>query len=234
MTGIPVFPPRKDVDLAAWTANFASRIQTDFALFGLTSAQADAYRPLSSAYVSAHQMVINPNTNSKQAVIAKNQAKFNLLRSPGGAWDLVDIVQAFPGTTDAMRGELGLRIKDLEPTPVPAPPNAPMLTIVATLNRTVKMTVRDIIDQNRRAKPEGVDGATILYHVGATAPQDASQWTFAMNTSKTAVDVLLPAGVPANSVVWFTAMWFNQRKQTSPPATVQSVVIGGGYAAKAA
>ena len=65
---------------------------------------------------------------------------------------------------------------------------------------------------------------------GEAAPLDPSKWTFSLNTSKTTVDVDMPAGVPANSVVWFSAMWFNQRKQTSPPATAQSTVIGGGMA----
>jgi hypothetical protein len=51
-----------------------------------------------------------------------------------------------------------------------------------------------------------------------------------LNTSKTTVEVDMPAGVPANSVVWFSAMWFNQRKQTSTPATPVSTVIGGGMA----
>ena len=152
-----------------------------------------------------------------------------MLRSVNGAWELVDIVQNFPGTTDAMRGELGLRLNN-PPTPIPAPADAPVLTIKSTLNRVVKITLRDSKDENRRGKPEGVDGATIVYHVGAIAPLDPSQWVFAMNTSKTTVYVDLPAGVPANSQVWFTAMWFNQRKQTSPPATAQSTVIGGGYA----
>ena len=119
--------------------------------------------------------------------------------------------------------------------PAGSPPaDEPILAIVGTINRMVKIQLRDITDRNRRGKPVGVDGATILYHVGETAPQDPSKWTWAMDTSKTATEVELPAGVPVNSIVWFTAMWFNQRKATSPPATAQSPVIGGGMSMNAA
>jgi hypothetical protein len=231
---IPVFPPSKDADLLTWSANFDAKITATPVRYGLTAAQATAYTPLHTAYATALAAVTNPNTNSKQAVIAKNQAKENLLRAPGGAWELVDIVQAYPGTTDAFRGELGLRIKDVEPTPVPAPVNPPLLAIVSTLNRAVKLKLKDITDLERRGKPEGVDGAAIVYHVGETAPLDPTKWVFLMNTSKTTVDAELPAGVPANSSVWFTAMWFNQRKESSPPATAQQAFIGGGLSAMAA
>lgn len=229
MANVPVFPPTRENDLLEWSDNFSALITATPTIYGLTAAQASAFDALNSAWRSAYETANRPTTNSQASTIAKNQAKLEMLRGTNGAWELVDIVQNFPGTTDAMRGDLGLRLKN-PPTPIPAPANAPVLAIVATLNRVVKMTLRDSKEQNRRGKPEGVDGATIVYHVGPSAPLDPSQWVFAMNTSKTTVDVDLPAGVPANSQVWFTAMWFNQRKQTSPPATPQSTVIGGGMA----
>lgn len=227
---IPVFPPVKEADLLAFSANFDAKITATPVRYGLTAAQATAYAPLHAAFASALAATTNPNTNSKQAVIAKNQAKENLLNGAGGAWELVDIVQAFPGTTDAFRGELGLRIPDVEPTPVPAPAVAPVLIIEATMNRVVKIRLKDAEDPESRGKPEGVQGATILYHVGPTAPLQPSEWTFLANTSKSTVDADIPATVPANSNVWLTAFWFNARKQSSPPAAPQSTSIGGGLA----
>lgn len=219
---IPVFPPKRDGDLLLWSENFSDKITATPAAFGLTAAQAAAFAPLHTSYRSAYHAATNPNTNSKQSVIAKNQAKEALLNGPGGAWELVNIVQAFPNTTNAMRGELGLRIPDTEPTPVPPPETAPDLSILATMGRTIQIRLRDQENPHRRGKPDGVQGATVLYHVSEeTPPNDPAVWTFLGNTSQTLLDVEIPQAVAAGSKVWLTAFWFNARKQSSPAAAFE-------------
>jgi len=231
---IQTFPPTKDSQLLSFSINFQAKITATPVTYGLTAAQATAYAALHGAFRSAYDAANNPNTNSKQAVIAKNQAKENLLNGPGGAWELVDIVQAFPGTTDAMRGELGLPIPDVSPTPIPQPAVAPDLSIIATMGRTLKIRLRDQENPDKRGKPDGVAGATVLYHVSQAAPpNDPAVWTFLENTSKTALDVQIPASVPVGSRVWLTAFWFNNRKQASPAATFESTIISEQYAAAA-
>jgi hypothetical protein len=227
---IPVFQPTKDADLLTWSDNFSTKITATPTAYGLTAAQATAYAALHTLYEAAYNRAKNPNTNSKQAVIAKNLAKDNLLNGSGGAWELVDIVQAFPGTTDAMRGELGLRIPDVAPTPIPAPQVAPDLAIISTAGRSVKVRLRDQENPDRRGKPDGVSGATVLFYVGETNPPDPALWAFLTNTSKTALDVEIPATVAAGAKVWLTAFWFNNRKESSPAATPESTRISDGLA----
>ncbi len=224
---IAVFPPRKDSELVAWASNFSTQITATPTTFGLNAAQATAFAALYSALNSAYNRATNPNTNSKAAIIAKNNAKENLLNGPGGAWELVDIVQAFPGTTDEIRGELGLRIPDA-PSPIPAPTAAPDLSILSLLGRTVKVRLRDQENPDRRGKPEGVQGATVLYFVGENAPADPSSWLFAMNTSKNLFDFEIPAAVSAGDKVWLTAFWFNNKKDAGPAATPESIRVSDG------
>ncbi len=230
---IPTFRPSKEADLLTWSAVFDAKINASPVTYGLDAAQATAYNALHVEFEARYAAVHDPNTNSKQATIAKDQAKDKLLYGPGGAWELVNIIQAFPGTTDAMRGELGLRIPDTERTPASAPGMPPDLSIVSTFARTISVRLRDQENPTRRGKPDGVEGATILYHVGAESPNDPSQWTFAKITSKTKVDVTIPASVPAGSKVWLTAFWFNARKETSIAATSESTRIADGLASAA-
>lgn len=231
---IPIFEPKKDADLVTWSSNFQTKITATPTAYGLTAAQATAYTTLNTAWNTAYSRATNPNTNSKQAVIAKNTAKHNLVDGAGGAWALVDIVQAFPGTTNDMRGELGLRIPDTSMTPIPAPATAPDLSIVATMGRIIKVRLRDQENPDRRGKPEGVNGATVLYYVGNdTPPNDPSVWVFLENTSRTSLDVEIPSAVAAGSKVWLTAFWFNNRKQASPAAAFEFTRISDGYAAAA-
>ena len=227
---VPLFPPKKDSELLSWSANWDAKITATPVLFGLTAAQATSYASLHAGFAARYAASVNPNTNSRAAINAKNVARETLLNGAGGAWELVDIVQAFPGTTDIMRGELGLRIPDVSPTPVPPPGDPPDLSIISTAGRTIKVRLRDQQNPDRRGKPAGVQGATILYFPGDVAPQDPSEWTFAMNTSRTQEDVSIPASVPAGTKVWLTAFWFNARKQTSQAATFESTRISDGLA----
>jgi hypothetical protein len=233
MAGIPTFPPRRESQLLTWSSNWSAKITAMPLTYGLTAAQAAAYAALHAAWTAAYNAAVNPNSNSKQAIIAKNQMKEMLLNGPGGAWELVDIVQAFPGTTDAMRGELGLRIPDAAPTPVPDPATAPDLSIIATMGRLVRVRLRDQANPDRRGKPAGVQGATVLFFAGETAPADPALWVFAANTSRTLLDVEIPAGVAAGTRVWLTAFWFNARKAASPAAAPESTRISDGLAAAA-
>ncbi len=227
---IPTFPPRKDSDIRTWSVHFDSKINAAPTHYGLDGAQAHAYRTLHDAFVSAYAAVINPNTNTRRAIIAKNQAREALLKGKGGAQQLVNIIQAFPSTTNAMRGQLGLRILDTMQSPVPRPTKAPQLSIVSTIGRSIKVQLHDQDHPTRRGKPTGVLGATILYHIGDEVPSNPAQWKFALNISKRAFDVDVPASVDAGSRVWLTAFWFNKRMESSAPSSPKSARISEGLA----
>jgi len=90
-----------------------------------------------------------------------------------------------------------------------------------------------LFDQERpthRSKPIGAMGATVLYHVGDTAPCDPAEWTFARNASKPAFEVDVPLSVEAGSKVWLTAFWFNKRMQPGQAAKAKSTRISEGLA----
>lgn len=230
---IPIFPPTKDSELVTWSNNFDAHVTASAVSFGLDAGQAAGYNTLHNAFVSAYNTATNPGTNSKANVNAKNDAKNNLLNETNGAWELVDIAQAFPGMTDTIRGQLGLRIPDTSPTPIGAPTTAPDLSILSTFGRTIKVRLRDQENPTKRGKPDGVQGATILYHVGDTAPADPAQWTFALNTSKTLFEVDIPGTIAAGEKIWLVAFWFNARKESSPAASPEYTRISEGYASAA-
>lgn len=227
---IPPFPPVKEADLVSWSTNWLEKTSASPPSFGLDDVQTASYGVLHDQWVAAYNAVHNPNTNTKQATIAKNQAKEALLYGTSGAWALTKIVQAFPGTTNAMRGELGLRLPDTEKSSAPAPSMPPNLSIVSTFARTISIRLQDQENPSRRGKPEGIEGATILYHVGEESPADPAQWSFAKNVSRTICDVTVPASIEAGSRIWLTAFWFNARKESSKAATAESTRIADGLA----
>ena len=229
---IPPFPQRKEADLLAWSAAFSQKISLAPTTYGLSVGQASAYAALDAAFAAAYATAVSTGSNSHAAIVAKNTAEFNLVKGPGGARELVDIIQEFPGTTDVMRADLNIRIHDTQPTPIPPPTESPDLDIVSPFGHTVKIRIHGARSIGF-GKPVGVKGASIFRYIGENAPNSVEGWTFAGNTTKTVYEVTLPAETPAGSKVWITAYWFNGKMQSGPAATPVSIHIPGGLSVAA-
>ena len=228
--------PTPEAELVTWSTNFNTKIVAAPTTYGLTPAQATAYTALHTAYVTAYNTANAPLTRSPVNIEAKNTAKFNLIDGPPGSGairELAALVQAFPGITDAQLRELGLTVRDTQPTPIPPPEIAPEMDFVPTGTRTIRIRLHNETVL-RRKKPEGVKGATVFYHVGETAPEQLSGWRFHESTTKTILNVDLPASVEPGRKVWFTAFWFNPRPQSGPACTPMSTFLQFGGLSMAA
>ncbi len=219
------FLPAREADLVTWSTNFDAKLRVSAVAFGLTAAQATAYTGLHDAFVDAYQTANNPDTRSPSNIVAKNTAKDALISY---ARELARIVQATPTVTDEQKAELGLTVRDSEPSPIPVPEFAPGIDVVSATGRTTKLRLHDAASPTRRGKPAGVAGASVYSFVGETAPADLEEWNFEANFTKTIIDIDFPAEVPNGSTVWFTAVWFNPRMETGPAATPVSTNLPGG------
>lgn len=222
--------PSREADLLNWSNNFNNVINLSPTAFGLTAGQCTVFGVLHTSWNNAYTDATQPSTRTPSAIQLKNDSKFAMINNAGGIRALVNIIQAHPGTTNQQRVDLGITVSDAEPSPVPAPATAPDLSIISIFNRTVKIRLRDVENADRRGKPDGVQGATILLFVGEDAPADPMEWNFALNTSTTLLDMDFPATIAAGAKVWLTAIWFNARKENSPPATPVSVRLSDGLA----
>jgi hypothetical protein len=219
------FLPTRDGDLLTWSVNFNAKINATPTDYGLTAGQATAYTTLHDAFATAFQTASDPLTRSPANIVAKDGAKAALITS---ARQLAGIIQKYPGTTDFMRSELGLTVKDAEPSPIPPPADAPQLDVVTVSGRTVRIRLRDVANPTRRGKPAGVSGASVFSYVGATPPPDVAAWKFEGNIGVTKVDVTFPTTVEPGAQVWLTAFWFNPRKQSGPACTPVTTYLAGG------
>ncbi len=220
------FLPKREADLMVWSGNFNTRISADPTIYGLTIEQAADYATLHTAFAAAYTTANEPMTRTPPAIQIKNDAMEALIEE---VRSLVNIVQGHPGTTNGMRRDLGITVPDTEPTPVPPPEYAPGLDIVSTIGRTVHLRLYDSTNPERRGRPDGVDGATVLTYLGATppAPEDLDAWKFEGNLSRTATSITFPPTVDSGATAWFTAFWFNPRKQSGPAALPISTQIPG-------
>lgn len=218
---VPPFPQRKESELLSWSTDFLALITASAARFGVTEPQVLAYQTLHDAFASSYAVAINTNTNSKANVEIKNNAKQALLNGPGGAWALVNIMQAAPNMDNDKRVELNIRVPDSDPTPVPIPTERPNIDVVAVNAYTI--TVR-LHGDGIKGKPAKVKGTSIFTHVGASAPADMTGWTFQRNTTKNSAQLTVPSTTAPGALVWVTAFWFNNRMQ-SGPATLPPISV---------
>ncbi|XAL98785.1 hypothetical protein OT109_14495 [Phycisphaeraceae bacterium D3-23] len=218
------FPPSREADLVAWALNWSTLTVADPVAYGLDATQATDFRALYIAYNALYTACNDNGTRTPTKVQEKKTAKKTLVTE---ARRLIAIVQAFPGTTDAMRRDLDISIRDYEPTPVPVPEVSPSLEVTAVVGRTIKLKLSPSSGEGR-AKPTGVMGATLYYAVGEDYPQELSGWIFKGNTTQMKVDATIPAEVPGGSKVWITAAWFNSKAQAGPACAPVETRIAGG------
>jgi hypothetical protein len=223
--------PTREADLQQWSETFDALITATPAAYGLTAAQAVAYAALHTGFSDAWRIANANATRTPSAIETKNTAKEALIRGPGGIRELAGIIQEFPGTTNTERTDLGLTVRDPDPSPIPAPTMAPGLDIVSVTGRTVRIRLHDAASPSSRAKPDGVKGASVYSFVGAAAPETIEGWKYEGSTTRTVVDVDFPATVSAGSKVWLAAYWTNPRLQSGPPCDPVATTVGGGLAA---
>lgn len=116
---------------------------------------------------------------------------------------------------------------------IPPPASAPEFTIVGTLGQSVNFRLQDADRPRRRGKPDGVQCAMVLMHVGEHAPVTPEHWALAGFFTRTTGTLTLTfdaARMPGGTKVWLTACWANPRGEGGPCSNPVSFYIAGGIA----
>ncbi|HEX3357102.1 MAG TPA: hypothetical protein VHS31_09040 [Tepidisphaeraceae bacterium] len=215
--------PKSDTGLLRWSQNVIDFITPTPANWGLVTLDVTTYTALHNLYSGA-LTACDPSIRNKPAVITKNQARDAL---KAGATTLANKIYAAPAVTDAMKTEIGMPPR-ATPAPIPAPTTSPTIRIISTTGWTVRIRLLDG-EAGKRGRPAGTLGAAVFSAVGETAPPNIEDWTFQGNAGRvTAIDVPFPTSLAAGTKVWFTAFWFNGRKQSGPASPFISANLPGG------
>jgi hypothetical protein len=215
--------PTTDSGLLAWSQNVLDLITPAPAMYGLVAADVTTYQAVHDIYASA-LAACDPPQRSKSAVVAKNAARTNLKNA---ATLLANKIYASPTVTDAQKVELGMPPRS-SPSPIPAPGTEPVINVVSTNGWTVRIRLRDA-EGSSRGKPAGTIGASVFSYVGPTAPPDLASWKFEGSTGRVnKIDVQFSEELASGTKVWFTAFWFNGRKQSGPATEPISTNLPGG------
>ncbi|MDB5321550.1 MAG: hypothetical protein JWN40_3181 [Phycisphaerales bacterium] len=223
--------PTKDAALAEYSTNFKTLGTANPTNFSLTAAQMTSYGTLHTAFVTAYNLAKAAGSKSKALVMSKNDAKAALLVF---ARDLYGIISA-SSTTNENKTLIGVHVRKTEPTPVPPPALAPLVTLTTVTGRVARYKLADAQFPTSRRKPLNAEGATILSFVGANPPPaNSSGWKIEGQTGRMTVTVQFPNTVTPGTACWVTVMWYNRRGEYSPAcAPVQTYLQIGPVAAAA-
>jgi hypothetical protein len=221
------FIPGTDAGVLSFATNYSTVITANAVALGLTASQATLLATKVSGYSTSLSASTDPSTRGPATVLAKDTARRDLVAY---VRTLARIIQANPAVTDAQRFELGLPIRRV-PGSIPPPAEAPDVDVKSVSGRTIMIRIHRSTG-SRRGKPDGVAGANVYGHVGATPPASLADWTYEGHVSRpNRVEVVLPADVPGGSTVWLCANWFNPRGQAGATSAPVSTNIPGGITA---
>jgi hypothetical protein len=213
-------PSREDA-LDAWIANFKSLIAASPTTYGLVAGDATAITNAYNSWHTAYLLAINPSTRTSSTIIAKNTQKTNVLRVVRG---YAATIRANRAVADNLKNDLGLRVRDAVPTPVPAPTTKPVLNIARTEQGFMNITAADEATPSKRARPAGSVGMLLYRAVAEDAVNSPSQATFLTFVGKPAAQSDFTTADRGKTATYF-ARWTNARGEVGPWSSAVSGAI---------
>jgi hypothetical protein len=191
---------------------------------GLSETTLANYLTSRAHFVDAYNTWHNAATRTPAACQFKDE-KGRSLRN--GTRSVVAAVRAFAGMSDSTLKELGIPPIKPRRHEQPAPTESPVVSIEQVVGARVKVRLSQL-DDNRRGRPAGAAGATIMSFVGENYPTSGRQWTFQSNVTKTTAVVDFPADVAPGTKVWIAASWVSRRLESGPMCQPISINLPGG------
>ena len=213
--------PAKDSEFRSWADSFISQCDANKAAWGIPADAVTASRALCTAYATALDIALAPNTRGKAAVTAKNEAKKALRR------DLTVFIAKYVDNNEAItpsiRDMLGLPAKDTTRSPIPAPTSYPEFFVKVKDIRTVEVHFK-IMGSSHRGKPYGYNGAVIYYDVLDTPPADPSELRHSLLATKTPYPLTFTEAERGKRV-YIALVWQNEKGQRGPFSQIEAAVI---------
>lgn len=209
---MPDYLPRKDTDLRQWTANLSAQISANPGVLGLSPLQALDYAASVADFAAALGLATDPGTRTCGTVASKDAARRATVEMTR---ILVRIIRAVPGISESQLLDLGFSARSAG-SPVHPPQTQPVLTLLPTVGRIVRVSLRNAGAGTVRGKPADVAGALVFYCLGPDQPADVAEWTFAGSTSRTTFEFTPPSHIAAGTQLSLLAMWINTKTERGP------------------
>lgn len=211
--------PTKDADLSLWATQFS--ITWDPANFLVDDPLKQTIAAAATAFATALADVAAQR--SPDAVAVKNQRRTALIKLIRSAARVATArYRENPDLYGVFVTALGLRLPSLSGTPIPPPPQAPLLAIdsVTPGKTNIRLTqMENGVAVNTRRFPNGVMGVQLEYKVGT------GDWTSGPLLRRVNIRIDTPS-VSVGAVITWRGKYVNPKGEPGPnSAEIQSVAM---------
>lgn len=216
--------PTTDLGIRDWAGNLSSHLSATPQAYFVSTGDATALASNVSDYNTRLTTATHPDTRTKSTIVAKNVSKAALIAR---CRTLAKQIDANPAITDQQRTDLGIHIRDREPTPAPIPATKPQVSAIPLGGRQIGISLADELTPNSGRKPDTVMGAYLwlaLSEPGAPAPAGTDACKF-VGMAKRCNHVITQPATAANKVAWIIAQWVNTRGEAGPESPPVSCSI---------
>jgi hypothetical protein len=213
--------PTKDGEVRSWSDNFIDQCETHYDEWGFPKDATTPLRPLWAAYDAALAAAQSPDTRSKSATDAKNDAK-KVLRHALSVF-IAKYIDNNDAITAAILDKLGLEAKDTTRTPIPIPSTYPEFFVKVKDIRAVEVHFK-AMGSAGRGRPYGYNGAVIYYGVSDVPPAEPSELTHSALATKTPYTLMFTEAERGKRV-YIALVWQNKKGQKGPFSQIEEAFI---------
>jgi hypothetical protein len=213
--------PSREADMQLWVINFDTLVTAAPASYGLVAADAVAIGAVVDAFNAALTLARDPATRTKSTVADKNGKKAAMLQV---VRSYAMLVKANDGVSDQSKVDLGLRLDDGDPSPIPAPLSWPLLNIVAAGPLIHELRFADSATPDSKAKPPGAASLQLVASVGEAPPAGPETCATKAHASRNPINVSF-SSAEAGQTAHYWARWVTQKGLTSPWSQMSSLTI---------
>lgn len=215
--------PTTKAGRAAWLANFVTKVASNKNALNLKDDEVTALADLQTASASAAQELADAEANfrAKQAAFdTADEAAIDAARSR------VRQIQANPNTTDAIRAELDIPVRDTTPT-APAPlTSRPVVTIDFSQRGQHTLDYRNSETPTSRARPSNATGCEIRRHIGTAPPVGTEQFDY-LDTDRSSPYTVQYTDADVGKIASYILRWVNANGDKGPWSETVSATITG-------
>lgn len=218
--------PRRDAGARQWLNNFAMLVSAQPAAYGLTPADAVTLDALAKQFDAAFERASEPKTRSSPSVAEKDAIRNQALAT---FRVYAQQIKKNLGVSDQQKLELGLRLDDRTPTPIPAPRTWPILHIVGAQSGLHVLRYADVETPAARRKPHGVTHLLLYVVIGDEPATDPTEAIFVGAFTTQPFEVAYDAEQAGQTATYF-GRWVTARGLEGPWSLPVSMMIafGGG------
>lgn len=191
--------PNKDADFNDWFENFKTLINANPTNYGLVAGDATAIVAVWTPWTAAYTAAINPATRTSATIATKDGARAS---AEAVVRPYAIRIRNNDAVSDALKIGVGVTVPSFPPTPIPAPTDAPALSIVQAIPLTQRLGYKTV-GAIGKAKPFGVIGVEIWRAIGVAPAVDPNQCEYNGVYTKSPLTQEFDAGDQGKIVTYF-------------------------------